>query len=723
MRPMCALVLAAARGLAAVDGHVPYADVVPSRASGTFVDCTARQHQRAPQARSGRAEGHGRLSLRDWHTATFFEVATADDVTACLAEGADPRERRVLHHAARFHEDAAVTRALLDAGADPNGRTGARDGPLHHAARYNANPEVTAALLAGGAGPERRGYEGSTPLHRAAMYSRVLEVTLALLGAGADPLTEDDAGWAPLHYAIGNANPAVARALASAAGARSGEPWASLAQLPRDEDFAVAHARAAAATAPPRDRLGRTLLHHAARSNPFAAVTEALLATGAEPNAPDLNGRTALQYAAEHNGSSAVAVALLAAGADPGLDPGLDHDGWTALHGAAKGGDVAVVQALLDAGADTGRRVRYRSGVDDRTPLHVAAGSNAHGDVISALVDAGADIEAATRHGWRPLHHAADTNGARVTAALVAAGANTAAATERGFTPLHLAARREDPLLVVALLEGGADQDARDGTGRRPLHWATRSAAVVARLLEGGAAVDARDGQGRTPLHGIADSPVWDDSVAIARELVGRGADPNLTDGRGNTALHLAAGSEATYARALVAALLSAGADVDRRNDRGHTPLHAAAASKDRYAIDSIDMLLTAGAEPSARDEDGDTPLHLAVLSPAGDAGPRIVALLRAAEGALCENTVLQTPWDIARGMSGRIAAHAVEDLRHSEAYLRLNDARLAGSRDWRAEARGLFGRSASDACGREPVTVPAGPPAFRIRVGCWVCG
>jgi len=62
------------------------------------------------------------------------------------------------------------------------------------------------------------------------------------------------------------------------------------------------------------DRLGRGPLHYAALEDDLAGV-EALLASGADPNASDRQGMTPLHFAAQE-GSLRVAALLLGSGAD-----------------------------------------------------------------------------------------------------------------------------------------------------------------------------------------------------------------------------------------------------------------------------------------------------------------------------------------------------------------------------------------------------------------------
>ena len=128
------------------------------------------------------------LSCGQWNTEEFFETATAKDVTACLADGADVGAR----------DESGIT-------------------PLHWAAVGNQNPAVIQALLAAGADAMVRTESSITPLHRAALFNENLAVTQALLAAGADPMARTESGdETPLHWAAGNGSPAVVQALLAA---------------------------------------------------------------------------------------------------------------------------------------------------------------------------------------------------------------------------------------------------------------------------------------------------------------------------------------------------------------------------------------------------------------------------------------------------------------------------------------------------------------------------
>ena len=107
-------------------------------------------------------------SCDDWNTPAFFRLATAADVSRCLAGGADLEAR------------------------DKYGRT-----PLHFAAEFSETPAVVVALLAAGADLEAQDEGGWTPLHYAAEGSKTPAVVTLLLDAGADPAAKDADGFIP----------------------------------------------------------------------------------------------------------------------------------------------------------------------------------------------------------------------------------------------------------------------------------------------------------------------------------------------------------------------------------------------------------------------------------------------------------------------------------------------------------------------------------------------
>ena len=128
--------------------------------------------------------------------------------------------------------------------------------------------------------------------------------------------------------------------------------------------------------------------------------------------------------------------ALLAS--DPGLATARSADGFTALHYPAFfgiGDGAAATRALLAAGADVNARSANPFSV---LPIHSATAGN-HDDVVAVLIDAGADVNATQRHGWTPLHGAAQNGSVASVERLLTAGADPAARNDDGTTAIELA--------------------------------------------------------------------------------------------------------------------------------------------------------------------------------------------------------------------------------------------------------------------------------------------
>jgi len=136
------------------------------------------------------------------------------------------------------------------------------------------------------------------------------------------------------------------------------------------------------------------------------------------------------------------------------------------------------------------------------TPLHhlMEIDLENRADLISLMVEHGADVKLGDLYGLTPLHLAARATWVEDSAtfeALLTAGANVNAVTPYGLTALHFAM---DIDVVRFLVQSGADVNAATATGHSILHVHACSPDAIDFLISEGAVVDVIRGDGWTPL-------------------------------------------------------------------------------------------------------------------------------------------------------------------------------------------------------------------------------
>ena len=119
---------------------------------------------------------------------------------------------------------------------------------------------------------------------------------------------------------------------------------------------------------------------------------------------------------------------------------------------------------LIEAGADVNVPC-----AEEISPLYVATHSRSY-DLLKALINAGADINASSRHVPPPLMSAADSPfnvAEQMVNLLIQAGANVNMTSNIGSTALMNAAwRATSPNVISALINAGADVNARNDQGQ-----------------------------------------------------------------------------------------------------------------------------------------------------------------------------------------------------------------------------------------------------------------
>ena len=157
---------------------------------------------------------------------------------------------------------------------------------------------------------------------------------------------------------------------------------------------------------------------------------------------------------------TAAVRALLAQGADVNA-PG--RDGTPALHWLVRVDDLEDARLLVRAGANATRADR-----DGVTPLYLAC-SNGNAAMIRLLLDAGADPNTVDPTGETALMTAARIGNLDAVQLLVDRGAVVDAKDpEFQQTALMVAVRENHPAVVKLLVEKHADVNAKIRTGRTP---------------------------------------------------------------------------------------------------------------------------------------------------------------------------------------------------------------------------------------------------------------
>lgn len=173
--------------------------------------------------------------------------------------------------------------------------------------------------------------------------------------------------------------------------------------------------------------------------------------------------------------------------------------------------------------------------------LLIAAATYGKVELMSLLLDEGADIDAEDNEGATPLHCSVGSRGSVEAAKLLLdRRADIEAKNNKGETPLHRAAFWEETEGVVELLlDSGADIEARNDNGETPLHYAslhTSCGIMASILLNRGANIEAKTNGGETPLHRAARNGIKD----IVKELLNHGANVYALNNAGQNVLELA---------------------------------------------------------------------------------------------------------------------------------------------------------------------------------------
>jgi ankyrin repeat protein len=178
---------------------------------------------------------------------------------------------------------------------------------------------------------------------------------------------------------------------------------------------------------------------------------------------------------------------------DPSLAKSKNANGVSAILLAAYFGKRDVVEALLASGVQLDIFEAAATGQTDRvlevtrqdpalansyspdgfTPLGLAAFFG-HAETVNALIDAGAEVNLASRETMKltPLASALAVQRNDIARALIEHGANVNAKGDNDVAPLHTAAARGNIESATLLLDHGANINATTKDGKTPVAYA-----------------------------------------------------------------------------------------------------------------------------------------------------------------------------------------------------------------------------------------------------------
>ncbi|XP_032236957.1 transient receptor potential cation channel subfamily A member 1 isoform X2 [Nematostella vectensis] len=472
---------------------------------------------------------HETRTFTPLHTACWYNAGKA--ARELVRSGSDvnsfsPSGHQAIHCAAR-RADSEILEILLTEGvSDPNAVDNEGISPLHIAAA-NGREEVLKTLLIHNANLELRNHEGLTPAQVASREGHVGALKLLVQSAenkgiqACHVLCEDITSQSCLRIAVENKEVEIARVCI--------EYGCHVSRIESDH----------------------TSLLHVACIHGDLEMAQLLVSHNADLNLEDGDGMTPL-LRASLSGNCQLISFLLDQGARVLLNPDSscpapsplmcavkrghldavrlllsrdtpisirDINGRCCLHVAVYCDDVTTLRLLLENG---GKRLIDLQDKSDKTPLHFAAiGGNMQ--MVTCLLEAGANPSIADDEEKIPLHHAAEVGDLECIEALVQASPDSPQATDHRLrTPLAYAAMSGHAQCVEYLIGHGAPVTLRDDDRLDALLLSAKASSpeVIQSLLDHGADIESLSKNRASSLSAAA----FFGNTEVVRLLLNQGA-------------------------------------------------------------------------------------------------------------------------------------------------------------------------------------------------------
>jgi ankyrin repeat protein len=464
--------------------------------------------------------------------------------------------------------------------------------PLHVACTKNVSPFIITKMIEQGAHVGIVNFNGDTPLHIACQKSHANIIPALLDSPNVSEYInhQNINGNTPLHWACAN------------------------------DIYASIHRMLNLGADPNKvNEEGDTPLHIACKKGD--TMLEILLDSTIVPitciNQKNKDGDTPLHRACTENIAADIITKMIEKGADVGM---VNSTGDTPLYIACQKSHANIIPALLDS-PNVSEYINLQD-KDGDTPLHWACAKNVAADIITKMIEKGADPEIVNINGKTPLHTAFYNNYYDVINALLNSTNPLKYINRQDIhnnTPLHLACAKNAPIETIrTLLQRGAHIGIFNSNRDTPLHLAchkkyNNNNHIIKALLDSpnvSEYINLQDEYGNTPLHVACEKNL---STDIITKMIEKGANPKIVNRHGHTPLHIACQNR-YYNLDMISTLLNVSnvsEFINLQDEFGNTPLHLACSER-RHQTDIIRQMIEKGAHVGIFDSYRYTPLHVA---------------------------------------------------------------------------------------------------------------